>query len=830
MPDASNERRIDPRLPGLFDGASAGMTVLDLDWSFLHANPAFCQLIGYTEEQLLGSMHPRDLTLPEDWAVTAEGARQLVDGEISSFSQEKPYLTGDKGTIWCQLTASLVRSPSGLPAYVIATLVDISERKVAEDELARSQSLLDMAGRVAQLGGWSLKMPERELFWTQQVHDIFEVPGAGLDFTKVVAWYEDQPQSKIRTALKACVADGTPFDLVVPSMTAKGRSIWLRVTAEAQRSPDGQVALVQGAVQDVTAAEEANLEKERISQQLTAVMGSITDALFSLDHDYTITYLNEQAEVGVPEGETLLGRNLFAQFPDVKGSALHAAYEQARTERVVVTVEDHHYEAFDQWTDITIYPSQTGLTVYYRDVTERHHAQEQREALLRETQEARSQAQEAQLALAHQAAHDPLTGLYNRREVTRRLDAAAHETFTVLFIDLDGFKKVNDSLGHIAGDQLLVNIAHRLERLVEPCEVLARLGGDEFVILTPKLGAEADALAERVLGDIRNPVEVAGLQIFITTSIGISVAGDDQDSTTALRDADMALYRAKDSGRNRIAHYDEAAHRHVIDQIRVLDQLRSALANDELVLYYQPSFHTPTGRFFGSEALVRWHHPQRGLLPPADFIPAAEDGGLINELGAWCLRDAIRHASRQPARDLPEEHPATWVNVSVQQLTQPGLAQFIAEELAAAGLPGTRLGIEITESALADDTSVVVPELLALSALGVQIAIDDFGTGYSSLSRLRTLPVDVLKIDRSFVRDLDSASGRATVAAIIDLGHALDASVVAEGVETEEQLRILRSFGCDTVCGFLLARPVHPDDIDAVIGTGTDRLRRTLDI
>ena len=392
----------------------------------------------------------------------------------------------------------------------------------------------------------------------------------------------------------------------------------------------------------------------------------------------------------------------------------------------------------------------------------------------------------------------------------------------VLFIDLDRFKLVNDSLGHAAGDQLLVEAAGRLGILVRPGDVVARIGGDEFVIaLFGVDGAGAERVADRILAAMRVPVDVDGHRLFSSASIGVtSSRTSPREISACLRDADVALYAAKNAGRDQVAWFDEESRRASVERLRTETDLRLALDRGELVLHYQASYDLVSGCPNGVEALMRWQHPQRGLVPPGEFIPVAEDSGLIAPMGQWALGEAARAARRW--LDAGEPVPV-WVNVSGRQLRGPGLAGIVATVLAETGLPAALFGIEVTESVLAHSEAGPA-ELAALRAMGVGVAIDDFGTGYSSLGRLRDLPLDVLKIDRSFVADLDAEDGqaRAVVAAVVELGHAIGASTIAEGVETEGQLRRLQAMGCDAACGFLLARPVPEADLCEAVRRGSE--------
>ncbi|MEA2321008.1 MAG: hypothetical protein QOD81_858 [Solirubrobacteraceae bacterium] len=411
-----------------------------------------------------------------------------------------------------------------------------------------------------------------------------------------------------------------------------------------------------------------------------------------------------------------------------------------------------------------------------------------------------------------QLLRDPLTGLPSRVLLMSRLEAALARLerrpghVAVLFIDLDRFKVVNDSLGHHAGDRLLLGVTDRLRLALRRHETPARFGGDEFVLVCEDIADAQDAVAvaERLLKTLARPFALAEGEAFIAGSIGIAMTDDPRAAAADLvRDADAAMYHAKDGGGARWAIFDQVIRDRVVQRQADEAALRSALERDELLVHFQPEISVATGEIVGVEALVRWDRPGVGVVPPADFIPIAEETGLIVPIGAWVMHEACRQA-----RVFDDGQIVVRVNVSARQLIEPGLTATVAHALAVSGLEPHRLCVEVTESVILDDSDRCVAALQALRDLGVGVALDDFGTGYCSLSYLRRLPIDGLKIDRSFVRGLGhEADDDSIVASVIDLARSLGVAVTAEGVETEEQLARLREGGCDTMQGFLFARP-----------------------
>ncbi len=427
---------------------------------------------------------------------------------------------------------------------------------------------------------------------------------------------------------------------------------------------------------------------------------------------------------------------------------------------------------------------------------------------------------EREVEMVRLATVDALTGLANRHHFTTRLerffpDPGPPGPCTLILFDLDNFKAVNDSLGHSAGDTLLARAARRLSAVCEPGQLLARLGGDEFALIIPGAAARehVEHLTAQIGALVAEPVMIDGHRIEVHASAGVASAP--ADATTAgglLRAADMALYAAKGAGRSRMAFFEPRMATGARQRLALLSDMREALARGEFVVHYQPQIDLATNRLTGFEALARWAHPVRGLIAPMDFIPLAEDSGLIVELGAWIMERACADAARWPG-DL-----TVAVNVSPRQFANSALPGMIADNLRRSGLPGERLQVEITESILLHDSDAVMTTLGLLRRLGVSIALDDFGTGYSSLAYLQAFPIDKLKIDRSFVRTLDSSTNgresQAIAAAIVALAHGLSIETIAEGVETERQRDLLRSIDCSSAQGFLYARPLNDEQTD----------------
>jgi diguanylate cyclase (GGDEF)-like protein/PAS domain S-box-containing protein len=433
------------------------------------------------------------------------------------------------------------------------------------------------------------------------------------------------------------------------------------------------------------------------------------------------------------------------------------------------------------------------------------------------THEDITEKRQAELKIEHMAHHDALTGLANRVQLYDRLEQAlaqpAHgRMVAVHHLDLDRFKAVNDTFGHHAGDGLLKVVASRLRELVRASDTIARIGGDEFVIVQSPISepSEATLLAERVIAAMAEPFEIDGHQSAAGASVGIAVSpGDGDDSETLLRNADLALYRAKEDGRGTFRFFESGMDEHMQRRRSMEQDMRRALPAGQFELYYQPVVNLQTSAISGFEALIRWNHPQRGLISPATFIPLAEESGFIIPLGEWVIRQACLTAAQWP------NHLHVAINISASQFRSAGLMQVILGALGASGLKPTRLEIEITETVLLQDREATLAILHQLRALGIRIAMDDFGIGYSSLTYLQSFPFDKIKIDRSFVKDVTENAGSLNIVrAVASLANGMGMTATAEGVETNEQLDRITAEGCTEMQGYLFSRPLPARDIE----------------
>ena len=430
--------------------------------------------------------------------------------------------------------------------------------------------------------------------------------------------------------------------------------------------------------------------------------------------------------------------------------------------------------------------------------------------------------------LRHDSLHDGLTGLPNRAYFMRRLGDATDRSrrledslFAVVFLDLDDFKLINDSMGHHVGDEVIVAVARRLEECVRGGDIVARLGGDEFAILLERVNDARDTaiVAERVQAALANTFNIGGYEHQVTASIGVALSSSANERPEyLLRSADMAMYRAKSAGRNRFEMFDRAMHAEALARLQIENELRRAVDNQEFLLYYQPIVSLATGRIEMVEALIRWRHQERGIVAPADFVAVAEETGLIIPMGRWALHEACRQVQAWQ-EELGWDKPLRLsANLSVRQFGQIDLVRMVAATLSETRLEAACLHLEITESAIISQSHPAVNIIHDLRALGVAIHLDDFGTGYSSLSYLHRIPLDAIKIDRAFTSAIDSENlSREVVRAILGLVRAIGVDAIAEGVTSETQVEVLRELGCEYAQGYLFSRPLPPDEMRALL-------------
>jgi diguanylate cyclase (GGDEF)-like protein/PAS domain S-box-containing protein len=802
-------RQSEEKYRDIFNFASVGIYQSTIDGKLLTANATLARMLGYDSvEELLSVDVPTDI-----YSDAGERETLIRKFEPKGIANDYEVLwkKKDGSPIWVQLNAHRIPGP-GDSYYFEGFVYDVTERKQARESVtaanAQRKAVLDAATRVAviatdpsgtitvfnsgaeRLLGYSAD----EVIGRKSILDIY--------LPDEVAQHADGLEAEFHRTFHG-------FDVLITRaailgleerewtyLDKNGERFAALVSVTALRADDRSITGFLHVGTDVTERKRAEAMLRRQSAAMTASM----DGIAILNEKFEFNYVNDALA-------KLYG---FANPEAMMRSPVRHLYEPAEIDRfgldVLPLVQERgrwRGEANGRRRDGSTFPQEISLTAIdggglvcvVRDITERTYAEEQ---------------------IKHLAYHDALTGCPNRLLFKDRLTVALSHAqrdkkrLAILFLDLDRFKVINDSLGHNFGDQLLQAVAARLESCVRLSDTVARLGGDEFTLLLPDLAQSEDAapIAQKLLEAIRQPFHIEGREFLISTSVGISLFPEDgTDAETLIKNADTAMYQAKEQGRDNYQLFNASINEKALQRISLENGLRRALFNSELEVHYQPIYDLRANRITGMEALLRWTNPDLGSIPPSVFIPIAEANGTMVPIGTWVMRSACFQAKAW--HDVGFKHLSLAVNLSVCQLQQPDLLQVVKEILTETGLPARMLELEITESSAMQSPETSIRTLYELKKLGVRISLDDFGTGHSSLSYLKRFPVDTLKIDQSFVRDITSDPDTAAiVTGIIAMAHSLRLKVIAEGVEFSEQSTFLKRYGCDQMQGYLIKRPV----------------------
>ncbi len=785
-----NAVALNPEIPWLADGAG----------NIIEFGPRWTELVGLKAEGTLGDGWAQALH-PDDLAPTLASWRYSIQtGEPVDI--EYRVLTVDGEYLWMRARAAARRDGKGVIARWYGTLEDINARKLAVAALRDSE---EFSRSILESSNFAIEVLDRDgrlIFMNGPGIEIMEVE----DFELIRGRpYESFWPKDIRSDISEAIVRARNGETVRRTQfgpTAKGSPRWWDLSLTPIRDADGRVTRLLALSRDVTEAKRNEVEVVASARRLANVLESTMDSVVSVDTNWQITYMNSRAMVVFEELGSGVGRDLRDLFDGEATATFLERYREAMETQSSIAFEEYLPSA-GAWYEVQAYGSALGLIVFFRDVTERRQAQQQ---------------------LAHLARHDALTGLPNRMYFQEQLETALakrHEqqTIAVLSVDLDDFKLVNDTLGHPAGDALLREVAMRLSVCAGPRGVVSRLGGDEFAVMLqiarPDVAADT---AQAILAAILQPFAIEGEMVHIGASIGIAVAPrDGLNGETMLQNADVALYRVKGDQGRAYRYFEPEMDQALRERREMKRDLTLALQRNELSVVYQPQVEITSNRLTGFEALLRWHHPVRGPVSPAEFIPLAEESGLIEEIGAFVLEAACAEAMHWP------EGITIAVNLSPAQFRYRAVNRAVAAALEQTGLPPGRLELEITESVLLDENAGALLSLEELHRMGISVALDDFGTGYSSLSYLRRFPFDKIKIDRSFISDLPTSEGSvAIVRAIIGLGRSLKTRVTGEGVETWEQLLFLRHEGCTEAQGYLFSQPLPAAQARALAQTRAD--------
>lgn len=795
-------------LSAIVDGSGDAIIGVAIDGSISTWNAAAEDLFGHPAEVAVG--RPVSMIAADDQLAEQVGIRRRLLAGRPSERLETVCRRSNGSEVEVLLTASTIRDEAGSVVGLSVIAQDITTRLAGQRAIAASRKRLAESQRTAHLGSFEFDVATGELNWSDEYYRIVGVEPwvrPTTDLFMSVVHVDDV--AAVRRAWGGAVQGGVAFDLQLRVQRADGVRV-VRARSEPEVAQDGTVTLVSGTLMDDTERVEAERVRRTAETRFEigfeqSAIGGVISTMAGIP-----TRVNSAAceILGRPVDE-LIGRR-WTEFthPDEVplGVAATARFDAGHD----TYDDDRRYVR----PDGSVVWAQTNLTVV-RDATGAH------EYVFMQLQDITSRKQ-MEGELSRRALHDALTGLPNRALLDDRLMQGLSASgrrgsgLGVIFLDVDRFKVINDSMGHSAGDELLVHVASRAADALRPGDTVARFGGDEFVVVCDDVTREGiEAIASRILVSLARPLRIGQHHLQLSASLGIAMAEAGSTPESLLRDSDTAMYRAKARGRGRVEVFDPAMRSEAEHQLTTASAIQTALINDEFVVHYQPVIDTDSGMLLSVEALVRWYRPGDGLVGPSEFISVAEETGLIVPLGAWVLERACRDlASWQLAR--PDLTMA--VNLSVRQMLAPEACQSVADVFRRTGVTPSDVCLELTESMFMEDVDYFEQMLVSLKAIGVRIAIDDFGTGYSSLSYLRQFPVDAVKVDRTFVDRLShSSDDLALVAAIIAMADALDLEVTAEGVETHEQLLALKRLGVGRVQGFYFSTPVDRAAIDELI-------------
>ena len=794
--------------------AAEGILISEIqpdDNVIIYINDSFERITKYSFDEVKG-LNCRFLqgveTDPATVAVMREAIKKQEFCAVEILNYRK-----DGTPFWNALSISPVQDASGKATHFVGVQQDITERKLAEEKLQASEKRYRFLSESLPQQVWTANADGEinygnhrtvEYFGQQTQKELF-----GMKWEKIIH-PDDLEQTSARWT--QAIKTGEHYETEYRLRRSDGEYRWHLAQAEPMLDDHGKIIKWFGTNTDIhdhkmveSVAREAAEYRNLFQNANDAIL------IFEAETEIVVDVNDKACEMYGFERDTFIGKS-------IKEISQDAGRHEARLRKLSERRISHSFETVQLRADgtpinlfinssVIEYQGRSLVLSINRDITESKRAEEQ---------------------LTHNALHDALTGLPNRtlflehlRHAIERNGMRGQKNFAVLFLDFDHFKVINDSLGHLEGDNLLRSIAKRLTDALRPGDIVARLGGDEFTILLDDLGKSGDVIqiVERIQTDLRQPFNLRGNEIFTSASIGIALSDANYtEPETMLRDADTAMYRAKANGKARHQIFNRAMHELVSSRLQLETELRQAIGREEFRIYYQPIINLQSGKIKGFESLVRWQHPTRGMVSPLDFISIAEETGLIVPLGEWILRESCRQLHEWQAANTLNPSLTMSVNLSAKQFTQKDLVERVIEIINDTRIEPDTLRLEITESYLMEDSEAAIATLKRLRALGIRLSIDDFGTGYSSLSYLPRLPVSYLKIDRSFVSQMHiNPENREIVRTIILLAKNLNLEVIAEGIETVEQADYLKSLDCHFGQGYLYSKPVAVEQAAALI-------------